>query len=852
MMQAAPPPAIRFRALGAIDLKGPDEVDAASILARPKLLALFSYLTTTAPAGLPRRDTLLGLFWTDMDQERARGALRQSLYFLRQFLGEGVVVTRGDDEVGIASDRVWSDVTAFEDALARGAREDALEAYRGDLLEGFYLAGASEFERWLEQRRQDLRRRARTAAWDLAEQARLAGNVTAAAHWARRALTLDPFDEGLLRAVIALLDRLGDRAGAVREYELFAKRLRRELDVDPAPETRALAAGIRARDEVETWGSGVGGGRGARAGQSTPATDAAAAGQPPAEQSSAVRRRRPRQLILIAAAAIVIVLGTVWAVRSRGPEDAAPDPWQVVVAVFENQTGDPALDPLGRMAADWITQGLDQLTVIRVVPSTSGLTARPDFRSQGSAGSGDVRALARATGAGTVVSGRYYVSGDSLGFQAQVVDARTGVLLRAVPPVVGPRSTPGALVDTLRSFVVGAVATVFDSRLDPSPGGRPPSLEAYQVYLEGYRAFHRVPMQMREALTYLYRAAELDTSFLEPRFLIVFAHLNLGDLESADSNAQILARDRTRLSQRQRDVLDWQFALTRGDRMAALQATRAMGSDLDRGVEAVRANHLHEAVEVLRSADRLTESHFQWLALMDAYHMLGEYRDELREAERARAMYPERRAMLDAQVRALAALGRTAEVERLVDEGLMLGGGDGWDQGTTMSLAAGELRAHGDRAAALAFADRAIAWREARPQEDGRTGRRRFDLALANYVGERWSEAQTLFEELAASDTANVNVRGFLGVLAARRGDADSARAISERIRGLPVHGDLGRDVYWQACIASLLGEPERAVDLLREAYVRGRPFSVLLHRDMDLAPLHDYPPFQQFIRSRD
>lgn len=248
MVQVAPLRTIRLRLLGRADLSGLEDAATTAILARPKLLGLLSYLGAATPRGLHRRDTLVGLFWGERDQERARGALRQSLYHLRHFLGSCAVATRGDEEVGLAADYVSCDVAYFEEALARGAREEALELYRGDLLEGLHLPGAPMFERWLDQRREELQRHAREAAWELAQCASAAGNVAEAAHWARRALQLAAQDEAVLRQVITLLDDVGDRAGAVREYEVFARRLREDLNLDPTPETRALVDDIRRRD----------------------------------------------------------------------------------------------------------------------------------------------------------------------------------------------------------------------------------------------------------------------------------------------------------------------------------------------------------------------------------------------------------------------------------------------------------------------------------------------------------------------------------------------------------------------------------------------------------------------------
>ncbi|MDH3459362.1 MAG: protein kinase, partial [Gemmatimonadota bacterium] len=243
-------PMIEFRALGPAELVGPEGADARAVLARPKLLGLLAFLTVGARRGFQRRDSLIGVFWAELDQARARSAVRQSLYRLRLFLGEGVVVTRGDDEIAVSETGFWSDVRAFEDALKGGDRAAALNVYRGDLLEGFYVPDAPEFERWIDERRKQLRQLASTAAWELADQEAGLKHTGAAGHWSRYARNLAPLDERLLRRVIKLLDRLGDRAGAVREYETFARRLADELELEPSPETAALVESVRARSDV--------------------------------------------------------------------------------------------------------------------------------------------------------------------------------------------------------------------------------------------------------------------------------------------------------------------------------------------------------------------------------------------------------------------------------------------------------------------------------------------------------------------------------------------------------------------------------------------------------------------------
>jgi DNA-binding SARP family transcriptional activator len=159
---------IQLRTLGSLDLRAPDGHEIRSLLAQPKRFALLAYLATS-PGGFQRRDTLLALFWPGSDADSARASLRTALSVLRRSLGEGAVVTRGNDEVGVDSERLWCDVAAFEQALAAGAWELALELYRGDLLQGFHLDDTLEFDRWLDERRTGLRARAAGAAWKLAE-----------------------------------------------------------------------------------------------------------------------------------------------------------------------------------------------------------------------------------------------------------------------------------------------------------------------------------------------------------------------------------------------------------------------------------------------------------------------------------------------------------------------------------------------------------------------------------------------------------------------------------------------------------------------------------------------------------
>src|SRR5207249_7758769 len=162
--------------------------------------------------------------------------------------GAGMVVTRGDEEIALNVDHLWCDVVAFDAAITAGRFGEALELYRGEMLGGFFISGAGEFERWLETERARLQQAASRGAQALVEQHEAVDDLQTAADWARRATQLAPHEERPLRQLVTLLDRVGDRAGAVAAYEAFAKQLGADFEAEPAAETKALLAAVRARE----------------------------------------------------------------------------------------------------------------------------------------------------------------------------------------------------------------------------------------------------------------------------------------------------------------------------------------------------------------------------------------------------------------------------------------------------------------------------------------------------------------------------------------------------------------------------------------------------------------------------
>lgn len=854
---------IRFHMLGALELRAADSSEIRSVVAQPKRTALLAYLAAASPQGFHRRDTLLGLFWPESDQLRGRDSLRQAVRFLRRSLGEGVLVGRGDEEVAIDPARLWCDAAAFRAAIAANDFSHAIDLYRGDFLSGFFVSGAPELERWIETERASLRNEAVRALWALAERLESAGDAPGAVARARQAAKLGPDDEPTVRRLIALFDRLDDRASAVRTYQEFAARLAREYGEEPSVITRAALDALMSRTGPGSWKamrSDPMAGADAWMDEPTPAQPRTADLRVPTSAPSSpglaalgkLSSLGPRFAI---AAALATLLGA--AGLALRTDRARPGFPQVVVAPFENRTGDPSLDALGYWAADWVAHGLAR-TELQVVNAAVGLP--------GSTPTGPreiqlrmVRERARTSAA---VTGAYYRHGDSIQFQVQVTDARNGAVLAGLEPTGATVEHPQRAVRALSERVTGVVAAYLDPsvRALNSYGSQPPSYEAYRVWADGLRKFGR--HDYIEARERLLHAASIDSGFVTPLIWAAATYANSGDYATADSLLGIVNGKRNQLVPFDLHLLDYWRSSLRGNLAGRYEAARAMlavapASEIALylfGGSAIAINHPDEAVAALREVD-VERSAIDWdsygLRLNTAYHLLGDHRQELEAARRAWLRRPELlRTALD-EVRALAALGRTEEVFRLLDRSAALPPQPRTTFADIAQTAAEELRAHGHGAAADIALVRAIEWYRSRPAAERASEAHRYALARALYRAGRSDEALALFETLAAEAPHNVNYRGYLGALAARMGNARQASRIADDLAGVNGPYFPSSGTYWRARIAAVAGRRDDAVALLRTAFAQGEPHGLSIHTESDFDSLRDDPEFRRLVAPR-
>ena len=224
-----------------VSLLGPPRVERDGVLLAfdtRKALALLAHLALT---DRPRpRDALADLLWPGTDPEHARGALRRTLCTLRTAVGAERVEATRDHVLLVHGPDLVVDVDRFRALRSSGDLEGAAAAYTGDLLEGFAVRDAPDFEDWLREQAQALDRELTGTLADLAAAREAAGDAAGALQVVRRWLAADPLHEPAHRALIRLYALTGDRAAALSQYRDCVRTLSRELGVPPLPETTAL------------------------------------------------------------------------------------------------------------------------------------------------------------------------------------------------------------------------------------------------------------------------------------------------------------------------------------------------------------------------------------------------------------------------------------------------------------------------------------------------------------------------------------------------------------------------------------------------------------------------------------
>jgi tetratricopeptide (TPR) repeat protein len=449
------------------------------------------------------------------------------------------------------------------------------------------------------------------------------------------------------------------------------------------------------------------------------------------------------------------------------------DPKQVVVAGFENRTGDSTLDAVGDIATDYIARGLASTHLMRDVYDARVAAAEAGERHRFDRAA--ARALAARVGAGTILWGSYYREGDSLQFDAEVVDARTGKLIVSLQRAAGPFRPTTQVIETLRQRVMAGFAVAFRSEFEEwEAGSIAPTYAAYQEMISGGNEAWQ--FNYGDALRHYRRAIELDSGYTGAWTSAAMAAALQRDCEPVESTAERFRRLAVVLPPADQSQLEIALAYCSRDFEGALRATRKAVQVVPRSV-AVRALGAVMATELLRPKEALAflkpldlehrpvtsrpvAFARSWVAF--ALHMDGDFAEQLRLALGSGERTPS-----VAEVGALAGLARVAEAERVALSALPTGySEEGSWQLQGVICAALELRAHGYPDAGQRVLDRAaaslgpVAVTSAATPDNSPCMWSHFN---ASYYAGRWEEARRAYRHRLAEDSTDAKAHAALG-----------------------------------------------------------------------------------------
>src|SRR5215213_4077691 len=221
---------------------------------RRKAIALLAYLAVNdSDHGSQHysREALSALLWPDYEQAKAFSNLRRTIWEVHQALGEGWLIAERETVCLNTGTAIDLDVANFQKLLAKSRQQaeprlriplviDAVKLYRNHFLTGFSLKDAYSFNEWAYAEAEDLRGKLAAALETLSEDYPAIGEAEKAIPYARRLITLDPLNEASHRKLMEVYIQAGQHSAALKQYQACEQILRKELGLDPQPETRAL------------------------------------------------------------------------------------------------------------------------------------------------------------------------------------------------------------------------------------------------------------------------------------------------------------------------------------------------------------------------------------------------------------------------------------------------------------------------------------------------------------------------------------------------------------------------------------------------------------------------------------
>ena len=508
---------LSLRLFGGLDLAGPDGPVSGRATQRRRL-ALLAVLAVAR--GRPvTRDKLVALLWPDADSERARHALADTVYVLREALGEDVVIATGD-ALSLNPDRIRCDVMEFESAVENGERPRAASLYEtgGAFLDGVHLSDAGELERWIESVRDRLTSSYRETLEALANEAAAHGDLAGAVRWWRKLAADNRLSSRVALELMRALAAVGDRAGALEFARVHEAIVHSELESAPDAAVTAFADELRAlrpSPPAAVMSEPV-----SPRALSTITNGDTRADEPVAAPSTAAMARRlssvTRRTRWFATLVVIVPLAIIGARRAlhssveplpaRGVSHTPSDS-RVAVLPLINVSGDKKNESFVDGMTEELTTALARIDGVRVAANTSAMAFK-GVRM-------DIRQIAESLRVSYVLEGDLQLIDGRIRLNVRLIDAASGST-RWTAKYDATLTDAFAIQDSIGRSVARAleIRLVSDDRRGHLARQRRPDPVAYDLYFRGHDpTLLRTDSGTRAGIGYFSKAIARDSTF---------------------------------------------------------------------------------------------------------------------------------------------------------------------------------------------------------------------------------------------------------------------------------------------------------------------------------------------------
>lgn len=527
---------------------------------------------------------------------------------------------------------------------------------------------------------------------------------------------------------------------------------------------------------------------------------------------------------------------------------------RIAVLKFENNTTEPDLEVIGRMAVDWIMHGITQNKLGQVISPqiVDDYTKVLKASFVPSIENGVLKEYLNPT---KVVTGAYYLNNDKLLLQCSVLNGTMDKTLISFEVTECDPKSPLDCIEAAKQQILGYLLSKGKTILLNEE--TPPNFKAYKLWLESSALSQ---LQSSEELKYLNEAIAADSSFFKPKIDRVAYYYNRDQFAVADSLLKVLTSE-TVTKKEQLNIINHYEACLRGDNKTAYKTYKEeynkvpidLEINLSTMVLALQFVNRPQDVDSIYTTlnmkdfdlDNCISCQYRYFVKGMANLTLGKT-DETIELLEPYSRTAGNEWIKEALMKAYVLNGDTNAVMNLIEQIRLLGRIEFWE---IMMFQTGlEYMKLGKTKTAENYLDRLL--NHFNTKANDLTQSEKELQAETIFYKKDYLGAEPLLKSLITQSIDEISNASYLAMTYYQNGKQDKALEMLAYLNTLRTKYQFGNVDYALSQYYAMAGDEEKAMDNLLKAVSSGKRFtSSTFQNDLLFKPYHKSEAFQKILK---